>query len=79
MLIIVKKMINILSYVIIGLWGLLTIIVIVFLINRWTNPGWKSISNNDLKDYGQITVVVLVTIGFLFFIRLLINKGLDSE
>ncbi len=34
MLIIVKKVINILTYIMIGLWSILTIIVIFFLIHR---------------------------------------------
>jgi hypothetical protein len=63
----------------IGLWSILTIIVIFFLIHRLTNPGWKSISNHDLKDYGQITIIVLLIVGFMFLLRLLINKRLDSK
>jgi len=79
MLMIIKRLINILSYIIIILWGLLTIIVIVFLIQRGTNPGWKSISNHDLVDYGQISIVVLLTIGLLFLVRFLINKHFASK
>jgi len=63
----------------IGLWGLLTIIVIIFLIQRWANPGWKSISNHDLMDYGQITIIILSIVGFLFFVRYFINKRLASK
>lgn len=74
MLIIVKKVINILTYIMIGLWSILTIIVVSFLIHRLTNPGLKSISNNDLKDYGQITIVVLFIVGFMFLLRIFIKK-----
>jgi uncharacterized BrkB/YihY/UPF0761 family membrane protein len=79
MLIIVKKVINILTYIMIGLWSILTIIVIFFLIHRLTNPSWKSISNHDLKDYGQITIIVLLVVGFMFLFRFIINKRLDSK
>ena len=78
-MLIIKRLINILFYIIIGLWGLLTIIVIIFLIHRWTNPGWKSISNHDLMDYGQITIIVLPIVGFLSFVRYFINKRLASK
>jgi ABC-type multidrug transport system fused ATPase/permease subunit len=79
LLLIIKRLINSLSYIMIGLWGLLTIIVIIFLIQRWANPGWKSISNHDLMDYGQITLIVLPIVGFLFFVSHFINKRLASK
>ena len=79
MLTIAKKVINILTYIMIGLWSIFTIIVIFFLIHRLTNPEWKSISNHDLKDYGQITIIVLLIVGFMFLLRLFINKRLDSK
>jgi hypothetical protein len=79
LLLTLKWLINILTYTMIGLWSLLTAIVVVFLIDRWTNPGWKSISNHDLKDYGLITIVVLLIVGFMFFMKFLINKQLVSK
>ena len=76
LLTIFKKLISIIAYTILGLWSILTIIVIYFLIHRWTNPGWKSISNHDLKDYGQITIIILPIVGFLFIVRYFIKKRL---
>lgn len=38
------------------LWGLLTLIVIVFLFSRWTNPQTKGISDQDVKDYWHFSV-----------------------
>jgi hypothetical protein len=79
LLIIINKLINIIAYILLALWTLLTIIVIFSLIHRWVNPGWKSISNPDLMDYGGITIIFLIIIGFLFFIRFFINKRLASK
>jgi hypothetical protein len=62
----------------IGLWSILTVIVIIFLIHRW-NPEWKSISNHDLKDFGLITIAFLLVVGFLFLARLIINKILTHK
>jgi len=78
-LIILRTLINILIYIATGIWSLLTIIVIFAFIHRWTNPGLKSISNHDLKDYGLITGFFLLIIGFLFFARFFIKKQSTSK
>jgi hypothetical protein len=41
------------------LWILLTGIAIIFLIDRESNPGRKSISNTDLVTYGEISIVLI--------------------
>jgi uncharacterized BrkB/YihY/UPF0761 family membrane protein len=79
LLMIIKKLVNVIAYLMMGLWSILTIIVIFFLIHRWTNPGWKSISNTDLKDYGVITLISFLIVGFLFFVRFILNKRLVSK
>jgi hypothetical protein len=56
------------------IWGLLTLIVIAFLIHRWTNPGWKSISNRDLLDYVYLSVWLLGIFVLTVIINLLIQK-----
>ncbi len=40
------------------IWLLLTAIVAMALFDRWSHPGWKSISNRDLYNYGLITIII---------------------
>lgn len=51
------------------IWGLLTLIVIFFLIDRWNNPGMKSISDRDLLNYVNFSIWLL---GFFAASRLII-------
>ncbi len=74
-----KKLINILRYIFTGFWGFLTIIVIVFLIHRYLNPGWKSISNRDLKDYGKISLIFFSTFGILTLLKYYIRNKLNKQ
>ncbi len=76
---IVKKLMTTLAYLIIGLWSLLTIIVAFFLIDSWSNPGYKSISNHDLKDYGKVTLIMIIVVGFMFFVKTIIDKHLRPK
>ena len=78
-LIILKKLINILRYIFTGFWGFLTIIVIIFLIHRNLNPGWKSISNRDLKDYGKISLIFFTIFGILTFLKYSITNKLNKN
>jgi len=78
-LIILKKLINVLIYIFTGFWGLLTMIVIIFLIHRYLNPGWKSISNRDLKDYGKISLIFFTIFGILTFLKYSINNKLNKK
>ncbi len=73
-LFLLSKLMKILVYVLIGIWSLLTMLVFVTLIYRSLNPGRKSISHRDLKEFGIISLVFLITIGSLHFIRLFIKK-----
>jgi hypothetical protein len=43
-------------------WGLLTLIVIIFLIDHFIHPHTKGISNEDLKDYGIISIPFIAVI-----------------
>jgi len=70
---------NILKYIFAGFWGFLTIIVIIFLIQKFLNPGWKSISNRDLKDYGIITLMFFAIFGILKVMTFSISKKLNKE
>ncbi len=78
-LIILKKLINILRYIFTGFWGFLTIIVIIYLIHRYLNPGWKSISNRDLKDYGKISLIFFTIFGILTFLKYSITNKLNKN
>jgi hypothetical protein len=78
-LIILKKLINILRYILTGFWGFLTIIVIIYLIHRYSNPGWKSISNRDLKDYGKISLIFFTIFGILTFLKYSITNKLNKN
>jgi hypothetical protein len=78
-LIILRKLINILRFIFTGFWGFLTIIVIIYLIHRYLNPGWKSISNRDLKDYGKISLIFFSIFGILTFLKYYITKKLNKN
>lgn len=78
LLILLRKLINILKYSFAGIWAFLTIIVIIFLIDRWQNPGWKSISNRDLNDYGIITLMFFTILAVLKYIDFTISKKLNK-
>jgi hypothetical protein len=65
---------KILTYLLIILWGLVTIIVIIFLIHRLLNPHWKSISNQDLIDYGLITLVFICVYFLILWIKILMKR-----
>ena len=41
------------------IWGLLTFAVFIGLIDRWTHPHTKSISNVDLLTYGKFSLWLL--------------------
>ena len=45
------------------LWGLLSLVVLFFLIDRWTHPHMKSISDRDLKDYLKISLWLIGIFG----------------
>lgn len=72
-----KRLLNILKYILVGLWVFLTIIVIIFLIDRWLNPGWKGISNRDLKDYGIISLIFFAILGLFKFLTFTISEKLN--
>jgi membrane protein DedA with SNARE-associated domain len=51
-----------------ALWGLLTIPVVLFLVERWVNPKTTGISNRDLLDYMYVSLVLLpIYIAWLAF------------
>jgi hypothetical protein len=79
LLTILRKLINIIKYIFVGIWGFITIIVIIFLIHRLLNPGWKSISNLDLKNYGKISLFFLPVIGILQYLRFSIHKKITNN
>jgi hypothetical protein len=54
------RIIKVVGWTALTIWGLLSLIVIAFLIHRWTNPGWKSISNRDLIGCGNFSGWLLV-------------------
>jgi hypothetical protein len=55
------------------IWGLLTFIVLILLIDRWTHPHTKSISNVDLLIYVNFSLWLLgIFVASKIFIWLLI-------
>ena len=55
-------------------WGLLTIAVVLFLLERWANPNTKGISNRDLLDYMYISLVLLPIYGAWLVFKLKTKK-----
>jgi membrane protease YdiL (CAAX protease family) len=58
-----------------AVWGLLTIAVVLFLLERWANPNTKGISNKDLLDYMHISFVLLPIYGSWLVFKLKIKKS----
>ena len=79
LLIVLRKLINLIKYIFVGIWGFVTIIVIIYLIHRFLNPDRKSISNVDLKNYGEISLIFLPVIGILQYLRFSIHKKLKKN
>jgi len=52
----ILKIIGLTAFII---WGLLTFVVLIFLIDRWTHPHTKSISNVDLLIYVNFSLWLL--------------------
>ena len=69
-----RIILRVIAFFIVCIWGLLTMIVLYFLHDRWQNPGRKGISNLDLIDYGKISgllflAVLLIGISFMKDVR----------
>lgn len=64
-----KRIVRAIGWAALILWLLLTLLVLVFLIDRWNNPGVKSISDRDLLDYVNFSIWLL---GFFAASRLII-------
>jgi hypothetical protein len=54
---------------------LLLLVTIVGLIHRWTNPGYKSISNLDLKQLFFVIAINLIIIVFLIFTKRMLKRA----
>ena len=78
-LIILKKLINMLRDIFTGFWGFITMVVLLFLIHRYLNPSWKSISNRDLKDYGKVSLIFFTIFGILTFFKYCITNELNKK
>lgn len=54
-------------------FGLLIVITLLGLIHRWTNPGYKSISNLDLQQISIVMflnlILIVIMIGFKRFFK----------
>ena len=64
-----KQTFNILEKVILYLWIVLTIVIIYFIVDRFLNPGYKGISNVDLKLYLKVSIIFLVLIVTFKFLK----------
>jgi hypothetical protein len=58
------------------IWCFLTLLVLVFLIDRWVNPGVKGISKIDLLNYANFSFWLL---GFFLASRLVIGFIVSEE
>jgi hypothetical protein len=65
-----KKILNVIGWVSFGVWSLLTIIVIIFLQQRYAHPHIKGISNVDLLYYRNFSI------GFIsiFILSRIVNR-----
>jgi hypothetical protein len=54
--------------------GLLLLITTFGLIHRWTNPGFKSISNHDLNQIAIVMFINLILILFVIIVKRLLKK-----
>ena len=57
--------------------GLLILITFIGLINRFTNPGWKSISLVDLKHLGL--GILINTVSLLLIIIIIFSKKRNQK
>ena len=58
-----------------ALWGLLTIAVVLFLLERWANPNTTGISHRDLLDYIYVSLVLLPIYGSWVVFKLKMKKA----
>lgn len=68
-----RSLINTFSWTILGVWCLLTGIVVLFLIDRWMHPNTKRISNVDLLTYGHISIWLLGIFGIFRLVLMLLK------
>lgn len=64
--------------ILLGLWGILTLVVIVALIDKWSNPNWKGISNADLVIYYKLTFCALCIFIVFKILKRLSNKNMNK-
>jgi hypothetical protein len=69
-----RTTLRVFSGVLFGLWVIVTLIVLLFVFDRWMNPGRKSISDVDLIHYRQISIPILLISGGLFQISSMIKR-----
>jgi hypothetical protein len=53
---------------------LLSLITIVGLIHRWTNPGYKSLSNLDLRQLGIALTINIALIAIIWIAKRRLRK-----
>ena len=64
-----KYILIVIGGAILAIWGFVTAIVLVGSIHRWSNPGQKSISNLDLKEYMEFSFWVIGFVAILFLLH----------
>ncbi|MEL7002890.1 MAG: hypothetical protein AAFN93_09180 [Bacteroidota bacterium] len=57
-----KSLIKSITVIVVTLWSLLTLVVVFSLFDRFYNPGYKGITNLDIKHYLVISAVTVPTI-----------------
>ena len=65
--------------IVLGLWCLLTIVVVLFLVDRFIHPHTKGISNVDLQDYGYITLFALPVFVLTLFISSVLSPSAEER
>jgi hypothetical protein len=54
---------------------ILILIILFGLIHRWANPGYKSMSNYDLRQLGLAITIILILICFVLIIEKVVKKN----
>jgi hypothetical protein len=65
-----KIVLNVISKAILIFWVLISLIVLLFTIDRILNPNRKSISNLDYIQYANFSVVLLIIWGIVKAIKI---------
>jgi hypothetical protein len=63
------KIIALSRTIIIALWCIITLFVILALVDKSFNPGFKSISQLDLRNYLKFSLIILLVLSILLLLK----------